>query len=620
MAYDPDTPPSLLVQGVGGSVGLRFYAHTWLDPIADVLAPGYITNAQELGMRPGDAFRYTNLSLGQWADYHLIVADVTVDGIATLGFPDVPEEAIPYADDVDPSDPGNYVIMFSGGRQVRVDSVNFLAGEGTVMTSSEAQAKGGTNNDTRMSPLRTRQAINLNFAADRAAIKLLDPAVVTSVSLAEPGREGVFVWRAGDYAARVAADTAEGIYIKATDIAATVGAWVRDYRGAVDIAWFGVAPGNNPGPMLATLFAAYSHVSISIPGTYTNTTTAITLPLGKTLVRGAGVDLKHSGSGSFNAKGTVVTFGENPSGINAWDNNGGGRGLGFNFTGVTADIGGYGPTKYSIHPVPSAITGTVSAPADSAYWHAQAIAGYAKSATTLTPPVGVYAESNAGVAGINVFGMNPLCNDNGFAATLIGIEVDINIKNTASNAIGLYLIGDSLGEGTGFTKAIEIAPIGISGPFRWDVGTYIQNGAVKIALSAGALGLAPNTASSSIEWRYVNGSGADRLGGQVFADTMGNTHLQGNRDGGALYLESWGSGVYKTNIGMAAGLTSINGAPFEHPLSVLGSTKLNGQVGFQGNNPMAKPTVSGSQGGNAALISLIAALTNYGLINNLTTA
>lgn len=43
-------------------------------------------------------------------------------------------------------------------------------------------------------------------------------------------------------------------------------------------------------------------------------------------------------------------------------------------------------------------------------------------------------------------------------------------------------------------------------------------------------------------------------------------------------------------------------------------------VGFNGSPPIAKPTVSGSRGGNAALASLLSVLANYGLITDSTTA
>ncbi|TPM34500.1 hypothetical protein FJ958_09095 [Mesorhizobium sp. B2-3-5] len=43
----------------------------------------------------------------------------------------------------------------------------------------------------------------------------------------------------GDYSARIAADTQEGIYVKATAVLATAGAWVRGFTGPLQAKWFG---------------------------------------------------------------------------------------------------------------------------------------------------------------------------------------------------------------------------------------------------------------------------------------------------------------------------------------------------------------------------------------------
>lgn len=51
-----------------------------------------------------------------------------------------------------------------------------------------------------------------------------------------------------------------------------------------------------------------------------------------------------------------------------------------------------------------------------------------------------------------------------------------------------------------------------------------------------------------------------------------------------------------------------------------GTSGTNPAMGFQGTAPIAKPTVTGSRGGNAALASLLTALANYGLITDSTTA
>ncbi|MDW9356246.1 hypothetical protein GOA97_19430 [Sinorhizobium meliloti] len=76
----------------------------------------------------------------------------------------------------------------------------------------------------------------------RTAMKALDTAKTTAAYLKEGGREGVFKWSPGDYSARVAADTLEGIYVKANAIVASSGAWVRQGGWALEggyAEWFG---------------------------------------------------------------------------------------------------------------------------------------------------------------------------------------------------------------------------------------------------------------------------------------------------------------------------------------------------------------------------------------------
>lgn len=75
--------------------------------------------------------------------------------------------------------------------------------------------------------------------ADRTALKALDTTINTVAVLAEAGREGLFIWALGDYTARVAADTSEGVFVKATAISAGVGCWVRVYAEALNVRWFG---------------------------------------------------------------------------------------------------------------------------------------------------------------------------------------------------------------------------------------------------------------------------------------------------------------------------------------------------------------------------------------------
>ncbi len=76
--------------------------------------------------------------------------------------------------------------------------------------------------------------------ANRAALKSVNSSAEPVVTLAdEGGRNGTFVWTTGNFSSQVAADTGEGVYIKANAIAATSGAWIRSYSGPLNVEWFG---------------------------------------------------------------------------------------------------------------------------------------------------------------------------------------------------------------------------------------------------------------------------------------------------------------------------------------------------------------------------------------------
>lgn len=148
-------------------------------------------------------------------------------------------------------------------------------------TASQAEAEAGTNPTKAMTPLTTKQSIasevgvsiasaaqgaladgaaqkaqNLNdlsdkaaarsnvkvptYVADRTALKALDTTKDIVSYLKEDGREGDFEWTSGDFSTQIAADTQEGLYIKADAVSATSGAWVRIFDGCVKPSWFGI--------------------------------------------------------------------------------------------------------------------------------------------------------------------------------------------------------------------------------------------------------------------------------------------------------------------------------------------------------------------------------------------
>ncbi|MCJ9696917.1 hypothetical protein MOV76_35735 [Rhizobium sp. PRIMUS64] len=101
------------------------------------------------------------------------------------------------------------------------------------------------------------------YVETRTALKALDTTKNTVVFLKEAGREGIFKWTVGDFASRIAADTAEAIYVKADAIAAAAGGWVRIFNGSADLRWFGAAGDGATNDTTAVNAAFASGVSLS---------------------------------------------------------------------------------------------------------------------------------------------------------------------------------------------------------------------------------------------------------------------------------------------------------------------------------------------------------------------
>lgn len=192
MAYDPEVPPSLVAQGIGGTEGLRWFALMWVDPIADVLVPGYISNAEELGMRPGDGLIYKDTNRGEWDHYDLIVLSIDAAGAATVAFPEVPEEALPLEASFDPDDAGSYAVVYKDGRQVRVDMTGF--GEALVAIATQAEAEAGEINTKRMTPLRVFQGIAAYITGRAAKTPPVDADGIVITDSAASGAPKQVTW------------------------------------------------------------------------------------------------------------------------------------------------------------------------------------------------------------------------------------------------------------------------------------------------------------------------------------------------------------------------------------------------------------------------------------------
>lgn len=132
--------------------------------------------------------------------------------------------------------------------------------------------------------------------------------------------------------------------------------------------------------------------------------------------------------------------------------------------------------------------------------------------------------------------------------------------------------------------SLSMTDIGINRPAANTLGLYGAGGAYVVRWTA-VLG-------ANSRWEVSHGPGTVSLGvSGVPADITVGISTKGSGVG-TLYGNGFASAMFKWNF---AG------------------------VGFNGTNPIAKPTVTGAKGGNAALASLLSALSAYGLITDSST-
>ncbi|HWK65407.1 MAG TPA: right-handed parallel beta-helix repeat-containing protein [Rhizobiaceae bacterium] len=170
---------------------------------------------------------------------------------------------------------------WTGGHGAKPDLTGYLGATGIVSGIAQAtdiRGPAGPNGPGTGDMLKSvydpgsveGNAFNGFPVEDRTELKALDISFFTAAYLKEPGREGQFIWRTGDYLARISADPQEGVYVKADSIAATAGAWVRQFSGPASINWFGASPSASAAANTATINAclAVSDAVLIPPGTY----------------------------------------------------------------------------------------------------------------------------------------------------------------------------------------------------------------------------------------------------------------------------------------------------------------------------------------------------------------
>lgn len=136
--------------------------------------------------------------------------------------------------------------------------------------------------------LQAYAAESAQRAASISDLKAIDQSLHRVVLLDDLGRGGFFFWKTGDFSALIAADTREGIYVKANAVAANAGAWVRSYFGRVRAEWFGIIAdydddtkaGTNNNAAFAAMLATVAAIALIND----NVAPPIGLPAGKILL------------------------------------------------------------------------------------------------------------------------------------------------------------------------------------------------------------------------------------------------------------------------------------------------------------------------------------------------
>ena len=222
---------------------------------------------------------------------------------------------------------------------------------------------------------------------------------------------------------------------------------------------------------------------------------------------------------------------------------------------------------------------------------------------------------------------------------------DTTILPVASAATLSLSLPNKLFQLTGTTTVTAIAAQGAA------VGrqvTLIPNGVVTFQAGnniANTLTTAPNVpvvatcdgtnwyfsgVSSSAIFTTLSVSGAAALSGGInFGSQLapGGTNSADLSKHLALYSTSWGLNVASPGqmqvVASGNLMMSFTGAAIVNLIAATvanGTFRVNGNVGFNNTAPVAKPTVTGAKGGNAALASLLTALASYGLVTDSTTA
>lgn len=253
-------------------------------------------------------------------------------------------------------------------------------------------------------------------------------------------------------------------------------------------------------------------------------------------------------------------------------------------------------------------TGSVTAPAMTATTFTGALVGNATTATSATSATSATTATLAATAtalatprainGVNFDGTAPIT-VTAAAGTLTGATLAANVLASSLTSVGVLAAPHMT------APVVNSGGMSITGDLTLTGNANIigqinltRDGPLDILTSA--------TPTAAAYMAVLNGSGGTAIGVE---SSTGGSIIPGT----AAYASVIGTGSPRsmhlaTNNAVAITIDSAQGVAFA------------ARVGFNGVGALAKPTITGSRGGNAAVASLLAALVSYGLIVDSTTA
>jgi hypothetical protein len=167
-----------------------------------------------------------------------------------------------------------------------------------------------------------------------------------------------------------------------------------------------------------------------------------------------------------------------------------------------------------------AFTGGIAVPTTSSVFQTNAVAGYTSNASPTTNAVAGYFSAQALANGAHVWGLNPIVMDNGFAAAMIGIEIDNNVTNVATTGAGLTLLGSFTVNPTSYPALVVAKPVGTG---LWSSGIIVSNNATSsgVGISLAAFGAGNGVQSQSLQMFGTDSGGVQRTT-NIYADPNGN--------------------------------------------------------------------------------------------------